>query len=121
MKKNSISRFTVIIVTALFMLTATNSFASKNVQPSKVSVKQPIKGESFTAYVTINLSGMADTPYWVFSTQPELVYSEVSSLLARQSGTFHVLVTIKNKDGEIVEEYDYYVNNQEPYDAIKYD
>ena len=120
MKKNSISRFTVIIVTALFMLTA-NAFAGKHVQPIKTSVKQPAKGESYTAYVTINLSGMADTPYWVFRTQPELVHSEVSNLLAREPGLFHVFISIKNKDGETVSEDDYYIDNRGPLDAIKYD
>ena len=121
MKKNSISRFTVIIVTALFMLTSTSSFAGKHVQHANTSVKQPVKEDAYMAHVQINLSGVADTPYLSFSIQPELVYTEVSSLLSRQTGLFHVLITFVNQDGEIVSEDDYYINNNGPLDAIKYD
>ena len=120
MKKNSISRFTVIIVTALFMLTA-NAFAGKHVQPIKASVKQTSNGDASIAHVTINLSGLADTPYWVFSTQPDLAYAQVSNLLEHQTGLFHVLISFVNKDGEIVAEDDYFIDNHAPLDAIKYD
>ena len=120
MKKNSISRFTVIIVTALFMLTA-NAFAGKHVQPIKTSVKQPVKGDAVMAYVQINLSGRADTPYLKFNAQPDVVYTQVENALSRLTDLFHVLITFVNKDGETVSEDDYYIDNRGPLDAIKYD
>ena len=120
MKKNSINRFTVIIVTALFMLTTT-AFAGKHVEPVKYSVKQTAKGDAYMAHVTINVSGMADTPYRNFSAQPELVYAQINNSLERQTGLFHVHITFVNNDGEIVSEDDYYIDNRDHLDAIKYD
>ena len=121
MKKNSISRFTVIIITALFMFSTTNVFAGMHVQPVKTAVKQPVKGEAFMAYVQVNLSNMADTPYLSFSVPAELAYAQASNLLGHQSGLFNVHITFVDEDGETVEEDDYYIDNREYSDAIKYD
>ena len=120
MKKNSISRFTVIIVTALFMLT-TAATAGKHVQPIKTTEKRARQGDAYMAYVQINLTGTADTPYLSFRAQPELVYGEVSSQLASQTGWFHVHIIFVNKNEETVSEDDYYIDNRDHHDAIKND
>ncbi|HMD01029.1 MAG TPA: hypothetical protein VKH37_12785 [Ferruginibacter sp.] len=120
MKRNSISRQTVIIVTALIMFTAT-AYAGRHEQPITKTEKKSITEDAYLAYVQVNLSGMADTPYLSFNTQPSQVYADVSNQLSRQNGLFHVHITFVNKNNEVISEDDYYIDNREGHDAIKYD
>ena len=112
MKKNLISRFTVIIFTALCMLTTVNVFAGKHQSVTPTSTLQSAHEDIYTSYVQIYQSGaMADTPYVSFYSPPATVYSNVINVLSRQTGVFHVHIVFMNKEGEIVSEDDYDIDN----------
>ena len=113
MKKNSINRFTVIMFTALCMLTTANVFAGKHHPATATNTKPSThKKDAYMAYVQISLSGTADTPYVSFNSPPAEVYTNVTEALSRSVGLFHVHITFMNKDEEIVGEDDYYIDNR---------
>ncbi len=123
MKKNSISRFTVIVVTALFLLTTANAFAARSIQPVKTTLNQIFHKTVNVAYVEIYRAGVADTPYLRFTAQSDVVYTQVENALSRLTDLFHVIITFVNKENETVDEDDYYIDNRNymAVAAIKYD
>jgi len=110
MKKNSINRFTVAILTVLCMFNAANVFAGKHPSLTPTSAIKSTHEDIYMAYVQIT-TNMADTPYVSFSSPPAQVYANVIQALSRQTGLFHVHILFMNKDGEIVSEDDYDIEN----------
>jgi hypothetical protein len=119
MKKNVINRLAVMIIAATLTLTAANTFAAT--QPVKMNFKVH-PDTPYLAQVQIIRTGLADTPYLKFNTQPVLLNSQLNSLLGSQAGLFHVFIVYMNKEGEELYEEDFYFGNDDNTNGeIKYD
>ncbi|MFN8242822.1 MAG: hypothetical protein U0X40_02105 [Ferruginibacter sp.] len=53
----------------------------------------------------------ADTPYLSFAIDPQLVYSQVNSVVVWIPGNIHVVISFMNKEGELISEEEYYFNS----------
>ena len=111
MRKNSINRLAVMVITAALTLTAANTFAANTKEPVKRVLQQPHPDTPYLAIVQINRSGAADTPYISFSVQPQFVYTQVNNLLKKQPGLFYVLISFVTAEGTLVTEDDYYIDH----------
>lgn len=111
MRKNSINRLAVMIITAVLTLTVANTFAARIKEPIKRVFQQSHPDTPYLAIVQINRSGAADTPYISFSVEPQFVYTQVNNLLKKQPGLFYVLISFVTAEGTLVTEDDYYIDH----------
>lgn len=58
-------------------------------------------------------TGPADTPYLSFTADPQVVYIQLNNLLAWLSGNFHVVICFLSKEGELLKQEDYYIDNRQ--------
>jgi hypothetical protein len=95
----------------MVILAAIQSYAGNAVTRNNFSYQVMARDTPYLAMVQISPIGKTDTPYLSFSIQPQMVYEQVNRLLKHQRGFFQVVITFVNKEGILVSEDEYYIDN----------
>ena len=111
MKKQLILRYVILLV-IMVTIAAINTYAGNSIQPAKTTIQKPPRDTPYIAQVQIFRSNNLDTPYISFTIKPNLVYGQVNNLLRHQPGLFHIQITFLSKEGLVVDEDDYYIDNR---------
>ena len=111
MKKQTIIRYAILFV-LMITIAAINTYAGSSIPSAKTTFQKPPKDTPYIALVQIFRTNIEDTPYVSFSIKPNLVYDQVNNLLRHQQGLFHVQITFLSKEGLVVDEDDYYIDNR---------